>query len=129
MKHVFHKSPNARKTVMRDAHDPEKIYVKTETNEKPGLNANERIRSAGLMPTDKKTGLADGGEIAFSFSFPTEMDYKIAKARDPELFRQLSQGSDEERIRAAERLSFLYPQYLTSVRRGDARRKNVGQKM
>lgn len=127
MKHVFHESPNVRKTVVRDAHCPEEIYVKTETNEEPGVEAAKKIRSNELMKTDQKTGLADGGVIAFSFSFPTVMDFVLARKRDPDLFRQLSHGTDDERIRAAEKLEILYPQYVTTVRRKDARRQHAGK--
>lgn len=122
MKHVFANEGGVRKTVMRDAHDPERIYVKTETNEAPSIAANKRIRLNGLMRQDSKHPLVDGAVIAFAFSFPTVTDYALVKKAEPELFHTVFNGDYSERMHAAERLSILYPQYVTTTKRGDARR-------
>lgn len=122
MKHIFAEEDRVRKTVMRDAHDPERIYVKTETDERPTVEANQRIRSADMMRQDSRNPLVEGDVIAFAFSFPTMTDYNLLRRKEPELFDAVHRGDYSERMRAAERLSILYPQYVTTTKRGDARR-------
>ena len=122
MKHVYRQDRSVRQTIAKDAHDPTRIYLETVTNDRPGLEANQRIRSDELLKRDARNPLREGDVIAFSFSFPTVMDWKLAKERDPELFDLVQHGTDSERFRAAERLEFLYPQFVTTVRRNDSRR-------
>lgn len=123
MKHVFRNRHNVRKTVMRDAHLPERIYVKTETNDKPVVERNQAIRSAELLRQDSRNPLVDGDVIAFSFQFPTVIDYELAKKKDPDIFDDLLHGNDHERTRAAERIQILYPGYITITKRNDAVRR------
>lgn len=122
MKYVYANKDGVKKTVMRDAHVPERIYVKTETNEKPAIEANQRIRSNDLMPQDSPHPFVEGAVIAFAFSFPTLADYKLLRKAEPDLFEAVHRGEYSERMKAAERLSLLYPQYVTTTRRGDSRR-------
>lgn len=122
MKHIFSEGGNVRGTVMRDAHTPERIYVKTETNEEPAIEANKRIRSNDLMPQDSPHPFVDGAVIAFAFSFPTLTDYNLLRKAEPERFAAVHRGDYSERMKAAEQLSLLYPQYVTTTRRGDSRR-------
>lgn len=120
MKKVIERRPNIRKSVMRDAHDPERIYVKLETNETPVIERNKAIRSAELLKQDSRNIFHEGDVIAFAFQFPTFYDYARVKRLEPELFARCEQGGDDG-LRAAERLAILYPQYVTTTKRGDRR--------
>ena len=121
MKFARKLSPLVTKTVMRDAHCPERIVIKTESDEVPVLERNKRIREAGVLMQDSRSPFADGDVIAFSFQFPTIFDYEMARSQHPELFERASKGGDES-IRAGQRLAILYPQYVTITKRGDAAR-------
>lgn len=114
-------APNVRRTVMRDAHAPEQIAVRFDTNETPTVEQNKRIRGSSLLPQDSRNPFHPDDVIAFSFQFPTLHDLQRVRGLEPEIFGRLDAGGDEA-LRAAERLSLLYPQYVTITRRGDARR-------
>lgn len=122
MKHIFSDHGGVRKTVMRDAHDPSTIAIKVETNDRPTLERNKQIRHSGLLMQDSRLPLLpDGDVVAFAFQFPTIMDYQLLKNKESELFHQCELGGDAG-LRAAERLSILYPQFVVITKRGDARR-------
>lgn len=108
-----------KQTIARDAHAPETVYVETVTNDKAGIERNRRIRGAGLMKIGQRVPVIDEhADVSTSFQFPSQMDYILCKARNPDLFAQLEQGG-EDAIRAGERLALLEPQYVTSIRRQD----------
>lgn len=122
MKHVFRNDSGIRKTVARDAHAPEQVFVLTETDERDVLEKNKKIRSEELMRQGVRNPMVPGDYIAYAFQFPTIVDYNLAQKREPELFAQLHSDSDSERYAAAHKLSILFPGYVTTAKRGDARR-------
>lgn len=122
MKEVYSQGNRVRKTIARDAHNPNIVYHETVTNEAPVIDRNQQIRSAGLLMQDSRNSLVPEGDvIAFAFQFPTTYDYYRVKKLEGELFDRIAKGGDDG-LKAAERLSILYPQYVTITRRTDARR-------
>jgi len=122
MKHIFRDAGDGvQQRVHRDAHAPETVYVETLTADAAVLEHNAKVRSAELFPQDSPNRLHDGDVVAFAFQFPTTMDYAMVKRREPALFARIEAGGDDG-IRAAESLSILYPAYVITTKRGDARR-------
>jgi hypothetical protein len=124
MKHTFYRDGKVRKTVMRDAHAPETIAVKVETDETEVLKRNQQIRNAELMrQSDRFTLVDEQAEVVVGFQFPTVADYNLARLAYPDLFEALQEGGRAAE-RAGEQLALLMPQYVTTVIRGDARRRS-----
>ena len=113
-------SKNVKKWLIRDAHQPNRVYVHTETAQAPVIEQNQRIRGEQLMKIGQRTpALGDEhADISASFQFPTVVDYQVAREKYPDLFHDLELGGDVA-IRAGERLSLLLPQYVTMVKRRD----------
>jgi hypothetical protein len=123
MKHTFYNDGKVTKTVIRDAHAPEVVGVRVETDETEVLERNKQIRNAELMRRGDRFNLVDDqAEVVVAFQFPTVADYNLARLRYPTEFAQLEEGGQAAE-RAGERLAFLMPQYVTAVVRGDARRR------
>lgn len=121
MKHTFRNRDGAKQTVHRDAHSPERVYIETETDDRAVLELNQRIRNEELVPQDIPNRYHEGDVVAFAFQFPTAMDYALVRRKEPELFARIEAGGDDG-LRAGEQLSLLYPQYVVTHKRGDARR-------
>ncbi len=121
MKRAYAKEGRVTKTVIRDAHCPTTVGVLTETVEDDVLERNKAIRSAELMRRGQRNPMADGDELTASFQFPSPTDYFLCRAKYPDLFEQATRGG-QLGVAAGERLAILLPQYVTMVKRGDARR-------
>lgn len=120
IKHTLHASPRYRQRLITHAHEPERIWVETVTNERPALERNQAIRNAGLLQRGAPNPFADGDEIVVAFSFPTLIDYRLARAKYPDLFEQAERGGSIG-VRAGEALAILFPGYVTTIRRPDAK--------
>ncbi len=119
MKKVLRNDGHVKQVVARDAHAPETVYVHTETDDRPVIERNKRIRSAGLMKIGQRIRAVDEqAEVAVSFQFPSQMAYQLVRAQEPDLFEQATKGG-EDAIRAGERLALLFPEYVTSIKRPD----------
>jgi hypothetical protein len=133
LRHLLHNSQRYRQRLITHAHEPEKIWVETQTNEAPVLERNTEIRNAGLLKQGARNPFADGDEIVVAFQFPTLIDYRLARAKYPDLFLQAERGGHLG-IQAGERLALLFPGYVTTIRRGDrlggryAMRQEEGQR-
>ncbi len=121
MKHTYSNADGVRKTVHRDAHNPSQLYFETVTDERATLAANAKVRESEALRVGDDNPLVDGDELTAAFRFPTLTDLNLAKKRHPDLFAQLLEGGQTS-VAAGERLSILYPEYCTMVRRGDSRR-------
>ncbi len=118
IKHTLHQSSSYRQRLITHAHEPERIWVETVTNERPALERNQAIRNAGLLPQGTPNPFADGDEIVVGFSFPTLIDYRLARAKYPDLFEQAERGGHPG-VLAGERLALIFPGYVTTIRRTD----------
>lgn len=105
---------------MRDAHDPDRVYVQITSEDDAVLERNRAIRNARLMQIGQRApALGDEhADVSASFQFPTVTDFQLAKAKHPDIFAELELGG-EHSIRAGEKLAILFPQYVTMVRRRD----------
>jgi len=112
-------TPRAEKYLVRDPHDPGKLYVHVRTLQAPVIERNKQIRSSKLMQTGRRFDPIDEyAEVTASFQFPTVIDYQLARQKYSDLFAQLEEGG-EKAVRAGEHLAFLFPQYVTTVKRRD----------
>ena len=118
MKYTYAREGRVRKTVHRDAHAPEQLYIETVTDDAAVLERNKAIRSARLLERGAPGMLGEGDEMTAAFQFPSMTDYILAKKRFPEEFAQVERGG-EDSVRAGEKLSILLPEYVTMVKRGD----------
>jgi hypothetical protein len=123
MKYAYADDGHTRKTVMRDAHAPEQVFVKTETRDRRVVEHNTRVRNAGLALAGMRNALIPGDVIEVAFQFPSHADLGMVQAAEPDLFAAIQTGG-EDGARAGRRLAILYPQYVTTVPRADARRSN-----
>ena len=112
MKHVFIDQRDKRATVMRDAHAPELIYLKTEIHDAEALARNARIRGERLLQQGARNPLIEGDVIGYAFSFPTVQNMEMVKRAEPDLWLQVTTGDEASRFAAARKLAVLYPEYV-----------------
>lgn len=104
-----------RKWLIRDRHQPGRVYAHVESVQQPVLERNQKIRGAGLLKRGGALKAVDeGADLGIAFQFPGVIEYHAARQKYPDIFAQLEQGGDDA-VRAGERLALLMPQYVTSV--------------
>lgn len=117
MKYVLDDDGKTRRTMHRDPHAPEKVYVETVSRDRADLERIKRVRDAELIQQGDANPMMDGGETLYLFQFPTNTHYIKAKQAQPDLFHKAEHGTEAERMRAAEQLCILFPMYILSVKK------------
>lgn len=118
MKSVLEHTKTKRTSVIRDDSDETgRYFFHTEYFDDPILQRNKRIRLEGLMPKDHKIpafGEGEGCNVRYAFSIPPDQ-FSLFLRDYPELNDALMSNDESVRMRAAERLKRMKPEWCITA--------------